>query len=62
MLAKNLFPKPSPSCAPATRPAISTNSIAVYTVFAELENLLNLSNRMSGTETTPTDGSMVQKG
>ena len=29
MLAKNLLPKPSPFDAPATKPAISTNSIVV---------------------------------
>jgi hypothetical protein len=37
MFARNLFPRPSPFDAPATRPAISTNSIAAGIVFADFE-------------------------
>ena len=36
MCDKKAFPFPLPSAAPATRPAISTNSIAVGTIFADL--------------------------
>ena len=32
--AKNLFPKPSPLLAPATRPAMSTNSTVAGTIFS----------------------------
>ena len=62
MLARNWFPKPSPFEAPFTSPAISTNSITAGIVFAELYIAVNLSNLSSGTETTPTFGSIVQKG
>ena len=62
MWDKNLFPKPSPLEAPLTSPAISQNSIAVGTIFLESYNSLNFSNLSSGTETTPTFGSIVQKG
>ena len=34
MLAKNLLPKPSPCEAPATKPAMSTNSTVAGTIFA----------------------------
>ncbi len=33
-MRKNLFPKPSPSEAPFTRPAISTNSVVVGITFS----------------------------
>ena len=59
---KNLFPKPSPFEAPLTRPAISQNSIAVGTTFLQSYISLSTSNLSSGTETTPTFGSIVQKG
>ena len=62
MLARNWFPNPSPFEAPFTSPAISTNSITAGIVFAELYIAVNLSNLSSGTETTPTFGSIVQKG
>jgi hypothetical protein len=62
MWDKNLFPKPSPLEAPSTRPAISTNSIVVFIFFFYFEISTNLSNLSSGTGTTPTFGSIVQKG
>src|SRR3989338_7905776 len=62
MWLKNLFPKPSPLCAPATSPAMSTNSMVVGTVFFDLYTLASCSSLSSGTLTTPTLGSMVQKG
>ena len=62
MWDKNLFPKPSPFEAPSTRPAISTNSIVVFIFFLYCYTSTNLSNLSSGTGTTPTFGSIVQKG
>ena len=62
ILAKNLLPRPAPSEAPWTNPAISTNSIAAGMTFSELDMLLRTSNLESGTVTTPTFGSIVQKG
>ena len=62
MFAKNWLPRPSPLLAPFTRPAISTNSIAVGTTFAAFTNGASFSNLSSGTPTTPTFGSIVQNG
>src|SRR5690606_22001661 len=62
MLARNWLPKPSPLEAPATRPAMSTNSIDVGTTRCGLTTSASARNRRSGTGTTPTLGSMVQKG
>ena len=62
MLARNWFPSPSPLDAPLTRPAISTNSITAGVIFAELYKAASLSSLSSGTATTPTLGSIVQKG
>ena len=62
MLARNLLPRPSPWLAPFTRPAISTNSTRVGTSSFELEMAESLAKRGSGTATTPTLGSIVQKG
>ena len=59
---KNLFPNPSPLLAPLTKPAISTNSITACVIFCGLYNSASLSNRSSGTATTPTLGSIVQNG
>ncbi len=59
---KNWFPNPSPSWAPFTKPAISVNSIKVGIILAGLDILAILFNRSSGTFTTPTLGSIVQKG
>ena len=62
ILPKNLLPKPSPLLAPFTNPAISTNSITVGTTFCGFTRPSKICNRLSGTVTTPTLGSMVQKG
>ncbi len=61
-VAAHLLPRPSPLLAPLTRPAMSTNSTVVGTVAAELLSWLSTAKRSSGTATTPTLGSMVQKG
>ena len=62
MLARNWLPKPSPLLAPATRPAISTNSTIAGCMRCGLTILANSSMRGSGTSTMPTFGSMVQNG
>src|SRR5690606_21293400 len=62
MWARNLLPRPSPLAAPATRPAISTNSTAVGITFCGLMISASAFRRGSGTGTTPTLGSIVQKG
>ena len=62
MWARNWFPRPSPRDAPSTRPAMSTKRIAVATFFAEDARSARVSSRTSGTGTTPTFGSIVQKG
>lgn len=62
MCARNLLPSPSPLAAPATRPAISTNSTAVGISFCGLTISASSFRRGSGTGTTPTLGSIVQNG
>ena len=62
MLDRNLLPSPSPLEAPFTRPAMSTNSTTAGVVFLGLWKSESQSRRLSGTATTPTLGSMVQKG
>jgi hypothetical protein len=62
MLARNWLPRPAPSEAPLTRPAMSTNSMAVGTSFCEPEIFESTASRESGTVTMPTFGSMVQNG
>ena len=62
MLARNLLPKPSPLLAPATKPAISTNSMVVGNTRSGLTISANASKRGSGIGTTPVFGSMVQNG
>ncbi|MCY1210177.1 hypothetical protein D9M72_218560 [compost metagenome] len=62
MCARNLLPRPSPVLAPATRPAMSTNSTMAGTTRSGLTISLSWSSRGSGTSTTPTLGSMVQNG
>src|SRR5690606_24587915 len=62
MWARNLLPRPSPLAAPATRPAMSTNSTAVGTTFCGWMMSASAFRRGSGTGTTPTLGSIVQKG
>ena len=56
------MPNPSPFEAPLTKPAISTKVIAALIFFDDFEISDNLSNLSSGTATTPTFGSIVQKG
>ncbi len=62
MLARNWLPRPSPLEAPATRPAMSTNSTTAGSTFSGLAIAASLSRRASGTSTMPTFGSMVQNG
>src|SRR5690606_24802249 len=59
---KNWFPKPSPLLAPFTRPAISTISTVAGNTRSGFTNSSNFNKRLSGTFTTPTFGSIVQKG
>ena len=62
MFAKNLLPKPAPSEAPLTIPAISTKETAAGIIFSEPKISASLLNLESGTPTTPTLGSMVANG
>jgi hypothetical protein len=62
MLARNLLPRPSPFEAPATSPAMSTNSTIAGTTFWGWAISAMTSSRRSGTGTMPTFGSIVQKG
>ena len=62
MWARNWLPRPSPLAAPATRPAMSTNSIALGTTRAGCTMSAMRCRRGSGTGTTPVFGSMVQNG
>ena len=62
ILARNLLPRPSPFEAPFTRPAISTISTVAGTVDLGLHISTSFVRRSSGTEITPTLGSMVQNG
>ena len=61
-MARNLLPRPSPLDAPATSPAMSTNSIVVGITFCGFTIADNASRRKSGTGTTPVLGSIVQNG
>src|SRR5690606_39121016 len=60
--ARNLLPRPSPLAAPATRPAMSTNSTVVGSTRCGLTISASAFRRGSGTGTTPTFGSIVQNG
>ncbi len=62
MLARNWLPRPSPFDAPATSPAMSTNSMVVGTTRSGETMAAMRASRSSGTGTTPTLGSMVQNG
>ena len=53
---------PSPLLAPATSPAMSTNSILVGSTRSGLTILASAFRRGSGTGTIPVFGSLVQKG
>ena len=62
MLARNWLPSPSPFEAPATRPAMSTNSTVAGMTFCGFAIAAIAASRGSGTSTMPTFGSMVQNG
>ncbi|MNV73519.1 hypothetical protein D3C71_1666780 [compost metagenome] len=62
MWARNLLPRPSPVLAPATRPAMSTNSTMAGTMRSGVMMSASCCRRGSGTSTTPVLGSMVQNG
>jgi hypothetical protein len=62
MLARNLLPRPSPSLAPRTMPAMSTKSTVAGSTFSELNSPASVASRGSGTPTTPTFGSIVANG
>ena len=62
ILARNWLPSPSPFEAPATSPAISTNSIVAGIERSGLTSPSIASCRGSGIDTTPALGSIVQKG
>src|SRR5690348_1067561 len=62
MCARNLLPSPSPCDAPATSPAMSTNSTEAGMIFCGCTMSASCARRGSGTGTTPTFGSIVQNG
>ena len=62
MLARNLLPRPSPSEAPRTIPAMSTNETVAGRIRALPNTLASCSSRGSGSATTPTLGSIVANG
>ena len=62
MCERNLLPRPSPSEAPRTMPAMSTNSTVAGSTLAEAKISASFPSRSSGTPTTPTLGSIVANG
>ncbi|CNH16664.1 Uncharacterised protein [Mycobacterium tuberculosis] len=62
MWARNLFPSPAPSDAPLTRPAMSTKVTGAATMRSEWNISASLARRGSGSETTPSLGSIVANG
>ncbi len=62
MLARNWLPRPSPFDAPATSPAMSTNSTTAGITRSGLAMTASAASRGSGTSTMPTLGSIVQNG
>ena len=62
MWERNLLPSPSPSEAPLTMPAMSTNSTVAGSSLAEANSSASVPRRSSGTPTTPTLGSIVANG
>ncbi len=62
MLARNLLPSPSPSLAPLTIPAMSTNDTGAGRILALPWIFASTSRRGSGSGTTPTLGSIVANG
>ena len=62
MLARNLLPSPSPSLAPLTMPAMSTNDTVAGRIFSLPKISASRPSRGSGSGTTPTLGSIVANG
>ena len=62
MCDRNLFPSPSPSDAPFTIPAMSTNSKLAGFISFGLYISASFVSLLSGTFTIPTFGSIVAKG
>src|SRR6056297_192116 len=62
ILARNWLPNPSPLEAPFTSPAISTKVMRAGITCLDAAMPASLSSRTSGTATSPTLGSIVQKG
>mgnify|MGYP001234385779 CR=1 FL=1 len=62
MFDRKELPKPSPSEAPFTRPAISTRSNTAGITFSVFIILLSSISLLSGRGTIPTLGSIVQNG
>jgi len=62
MFARNWLPRPAPSLAPLTRPAMSTNSTVAGNTRCGFAISDRRSSRSSGTGTIPTLGSMVANG
>ncbi len=62
MCDRNALPMPSPSDAPRTMPAMSTNCTVAGRIFADPKMSASTGRRASGTPTTPMFGSMVAKG
>ena len=62
MAARNLLPRPSPTDAPLTIPAMSTKVTMAGTISLLSKSSARRSSRSSGTATTPTLGSMVANG
>ena len=62
MLARNWLPRPSPSLAPRTIPAMSTNDTVAGRMRSEWNTSASVPRRGSGRLTTPTFGSIVANG
>ena len=62
MFARNWLPSPSPSLAPRTMPAMSTNDTVAGRMRSEWKTSASLPRRGSGRLTTPTFGSIVANG
>jgi len=62
IVAKNWLPRPSPFEAPATNPAMSTNSVVAYCIRCGFTMSASACIRASGTSTMPIFGSIVQNG
>ena len=62
IVARNLLPRPSPSLAPLTIPAMSTNETVAGRIRALAWISASFASRSSGSATTPMFGSIVAKG